>query len=783
MNQRLDNFYNAVEATKPVAHINRIYFHAGYTIEEVIANLMGIMAQFADELGDFREEFDALYKRIYEIMQSFEPEIIAELIKYFEKAWPDISLDEVNEFLGGIPKLNGVLNGDDEMTFDSALAMPFVAELKLARNSAMQAIYHDPTSGQWYISQADGKSPEGFLINRVSASGKLLSNMWIKGGGHGVSLLWVPRPGSKPLGVYQYGGLFRYFEYQDDTTRDADDLFKSVDADNLLSFMPPHVTWGMPAFSENNEHTAGLFASQHYDGENISLSVSQGTFNQATNRFEFNGTGTTFNDKQWVNPNDNVLQGIAVTPVTDVNGKYLDKNFVIYVATSVPGLTGNSGVQRIQVFKYDYEANVITFWKTLEDMSNVVVPIYNQSNNNWQADYAEIEGLSRVIVDSGKKLDPALVFGISVNRTVKGRTAEPWKNYLFAFANPATNAMLTSAFTNGITNTPNVNGTAVNTLWRLTDGQYEISAQEMAQYVDAPFAWRGFNSNYDFTLENSLPNQHGDIIQKLTLRAVDYPTTTYTRVVNYNASGYGADYLPANIGTWAKDIREGVNAPRPTQVQINAGIYRKLSDIVEPGTFYIANALSASIDFEGINNALAGRGFLLVNHEGYNAGGATFQEVIPLGTAVEYQTYRITRWITGEPDQYGIGYSSITEKGAWDFTQSQRLSGWEKLDTVSSDFKLNGLHMGTSASVKIFQFTGVTGTGATSGKIADLPHKYLPTEIDTWGIPMLVQNDGDQFMASGTLNHTTGALYLSALPTGKAVDSKSKITFSATWAL
>ena len=54
-NVRLERFYDTAEQYRPTAHINRIYFHAGYTIEEVIANLRGIMALFAEEVGDVQD--------------------------------------------------------------------------------------------------------------------------------------------------------------------------------------------------------------------------------------------------------------------------------------------------------------------------------------------------------------------------------------------------------------------------------------------------------------------------------------------------------------------------------------------------------------------------------------------------------------------------------------------------------------------------------------------------------------------------------------------------------
>lgn len=64
----------------------------------------------------------------------------------------------------------------------------FVGNLATYRNSVMQTFKIDPVTNQYFVTQSDGKKPEGFVLSQTSPNGsKLLSTMKFTNGGHGTT--------------------------------------------------------------------------------------------------------------------------------------------------------------------------------------------------------------------------------------------------------------------------------------------------------------------------------------------------------------------------------------------------------------------------------------------------------------------------------------------------------------------------------------------------------------------------------------------------------------------
>lgn len=692
-NARLDTLYARFEGLHPDHHIDRVYMHDGYSWEEMLARLRAIMILFGEELEkqgekiddfleDFKKELDEIKKHIDETLeQGLEdakkelndkiPDMMAEIISEIEKKLPDIVWGSINAELHGIPVLDDVINHDGTLRNDEAMAMPFAAEVKLARNSNMQAIGHDANTGQWFISQVDGATVEGFLINRVSPAGKLLSTMWIKRGGHGSSLMFTSRNGKSPQLTYHFNGQFYSFDYQDDVTVDAQDFFPSLAKE--LTFLPAQGLNGMPAFAMQNNGKNGLFAVQQIMGGVSKLAVDQAIYDETNGQYTFAGKdkGTVIDTPDWVNTTDSILQGIEVMPKGDISGEQVNEDFYVMISASGPTSPSGSRNEILYAFEYIVSTNELKFLKKMENLANTVHPILDMNNWDWQAKGGETEGLTRIALHDGGRVSPALAFGMSIPRTSDRRAIQPWKNYIFMFGNQKVTGMMTSALSTAITTNPEVNRGTPDFLWKLTEGEYDISSKELAMYEDAPKAWRGVDSTYEWTLLNTLSGKHGDHLQKLILRGHDYPTRTYVRHIDYRLGEFGADYKPTVIEPWTIVDSYGQFNARPTGAQQRAGVYKKLSDITEGGSMFVPG--KTDIDLEGLSAVFGGRDFILTNKTGYQSGTSVMQEATMITTNAEFALKRAVRHILGTPDKYGQGFSEVKEMGPWTVYEGKKV--------------------------------------------------------------------------------------------------------------
>lgn len=96
----------------------------------------------------------------------------------------DRLLADFTRFKNAIDKLIEIENGLDLEKFEPM----FVGNLATYRNSVMQTFQIDPVTNQYFVTQSDGKKPEGFVLSQTSPNGsKLLSAMKFKNGGHGTT--------------------------------------------------------------------------------------------------------------------------------------------------------------------------------------------------------------------------------------------------------------------------------------------------------------------------------------------------------------------------------------------------------------------------------------------------------------------------------------------------------------------------------------------------------------------------------------------------------------------
>lgn len=96
----------------------------------------------------------------------------------------DRLLADFTRFKNAIDKLTEIENGLDLETFEPM----YVGNLATYRNAVMQTFQIDPITNQYFVTQSDGKKPEGFVLSQTSPNGsKLLSTMKFTNGGHGTT--------------------------------------------------------------------------------------------------------------------------------------------------------------------------------------------------------------------------------------------------------------------------------------------------------------------------------------------------------------------------------------------------------------------------------------------------------------------------------------------------------------------------------------------------------------------------------------------------------------------
>lgn len=82
-NEMLSQIYDRVEAIDTTRHINRIYFHAGYSFEELVANLRGIVVTLVEEVG-------TLDKRLDDVIAWLDTAISEKVTEEFKKQTPSM---------------------------------------------------------------------------------------------------------------------------------------------------------------------------------------------------------------------------------------------------------------------------------------------------------------------------------------------------------------------------------------------------------------------------------------------------------------------------------------------------------------------------------------------------------------------------------------------------------------------------------------------------------------------------------------------------------------------
>lgn len=655
-NVRLERFYNTVEQYRPTAHINRIYFHAGYTIEEVIANLRGIMALFAEQVGEVQDKLNDLLTRIELILQKIidekEPEIVAQIIGDITE-----KLTNAMSLYNGVPQLSRLLYEDNEdKVFNSdnksANAVANLVSPRVARNTATQNLWHDPHDGSWFFTQSDtfpGIDKEGFVISHTDAQGDFASSMWVKGGGHGQQVDFLVNNGQVFV-IDRLKNGYKTFQFKG---RSTIDLSNETDV------------WQTPGgkILGHVNYTDTPFGDVLFEYTNWSVYAYKAKWDGSASKPEFSGEGAEFNLKPYLT-DIYVNQGFTAVPEQEISG-VPSKNILVIVGFNTDGWSeGENHNAVIKVLRYDYERNTIEYVKEISRLDQGFKPAFGSDTNHWASNEQELEGIVRIRANAGstsKQELGGLAWAIN--------TGESNQKTVFVMGFVAPN-LLANMATAKVRNQRRAMGDYEETAGMynlLKPGRYLLTGAEMGRYRDTPMRWRGMQSLGTFSLDVSKPDAWGNVTQILTLGGRSNPIDTYQRNVVFDSNnGWGETYNPLS-GTWQKVSSYHTDTHQVGQSYITNSGVKKLSQLTEPNTwFYLSNADALTLGLGGLETVIGGSGFKFKNDpEGHVGVDARIRQTVVIVSDVRYISY--TRLLTGTRDEFGPGLdrSKDIQEGAW----------------------------------------------------------------------------------------------------------------------
>lgn len=534
----------------------------------------------------------------------------------------------------GIPPLKRLIYENKRFSNISKIVAEFVLAPHVVRNAVLQAIMFDVDLGQWFIAQTDVSTPQGFTITRIDAGGNMLSQMYFPKAGHGSEVFMISRTDDTPLIFFQTNDVYRVTPYEDDRT--------VIALNSPISFELPVEGNGMVSFVDEV-----MVSINNTDGRST-LNAYKVKYNANEQTFSFpNGTAhTEFDLKEMLAEDSNVLQGLTVMRKNEITGDTRDfDKYLILIEGGYPDTEFT-----LMPFEYVPATNQLTKLPTITQLNKMVKPALAKNNIDWAGGF-EPEGLLSIRINYGASNDTTvsgLVFGISAGTPGKRQ------NYVMGFLNPIASKLMASIRSgyHELRSTSFVREDQTKLYEINTPGTYEIKRTDMQRMIDAPSNWRHVDSLNDWTLEVSVNNQHGDVIQTLIKRGLNSQIEKYVRIIDYNASNYGTNFAPRQIGAWNVEKMDGQQA-----VVINTnnnGLLKRMRDFNVPGkSYYISVPKSQFItDYEGADKFIKGRGFHISVTSWGGAADMFVQKIVLPINGKFMMAYRL---IPAKKDVYGPG--------------------------------------------------------------------------------------------------------------------------------
>lgn len=736
VNAKLEYLYSRIEQHPRGQHIDRIYFHAGYTVEELVASLRGIVMNMTDILAGFQEEIDEINKNLEVYVDLKLDEMVPEIIDKLNN-WVGIALHDGD----GIQILNQAIRGN-EITIGMVKqnATP-LATFNGRRNAIIQQIMVDSINQHYYTIQTDGHDPEGYLITRLRANGEKIDDMWIKGAGHGNSSFLIPNNGAMPYIVFvsdakNAPGVWRYARYTPHTTVEDANSYP-------VSFEDPKAYYAQ--YDYRDGWLAGVSISQHVAGFAPAVYNGDGTFTvDWTKRIEKDIA-------DYIDYNLRVEQGVALIKGGDITGDYSDK--VMNANDNVLALlTGPyMGNAHITLIRHELATNSVTVVSDIEHVEHPAIPYGDATGLQWNGDW-EPEGIVSLKMDQptvNQKVSGGIAWAISTGSVGYRRT------YLFAFLSQRNQLLRTAT---SLASEPGdimwyPSQTTKETHLSQLDrpGDWYLNGTDIQRMVDAPDLLKWYGTNDEWILSNSNRTYSGEVIQRLYHVGITSGNLTFERFVNYQGDEWGANWTPKPT-PWVVLGTGHYN-------HIDTSHFKSLAQVILPGlAIQIGGTELQTLDPELFSLTGNRAGYVSTPSDGGIQGGDGSRTIIQTYT-VQVETTRplsLQRSITYKYVNGG-GVTEIVSTSPWIVTSGR--TPWADLvpaegTTVNT---LSGAMTSEGAVIRGFNIKGITGTGSTAGLITTLPANLRPINTN-WGIPIVTDTGKN---ATITVNEA-GAMYVSS---------------------
>lgn len=689
--ESLTRLYDTIQRMNPQHHVNRIYRHTGYTVEELVANLRGELKWLADNVAGLADIVEHLLDEIDKIVKEEVVKHLPEIIEYVsEKVQAEIEkiMQSTEASAFGMPKLNNLIYGDE--TIVDKLSSPSFVTPHGARNTALQGVFASAQSGDLFITQSDNKgtatAEEGFVITRTDWAGNQKSEVYIQKGGHGTGIFMVERPLQKPIFFISKGGGEPYRKLS----------MTNADQSYLITDLP------IANVVKSNGGGDSRYA-ESYEGKGVFINfpgVQNGARMMYVRKLQYKPDLEAFDDEGAVVPVDvssyfggwndaNVMQGYEIFPKRAITGNHADNDTMVII-----GVSGASGMEvKFEVFEYSFENNTVTHIKTVRHVEQTF----------YSSRYLtpEFEGLGAIKMASGAD---GWVYGAIMGWSGGDATTTDYMsdNSLMITGNSqVTSALAGAQGGDAVPQMAQYNHEHQQYLYMITEyPTYQFTQTELASMKDAPRRWRntGAIAN-DWFLTNSKPNKHGDIVQTLVRRNLDSPMETYVRSLNFGAESIGENRRkPTYIGKWGvvQLQNKGVTAVHNET---------KISQMDQYNTDYFLGNDAPNMDWEGLPPQT---GWVITNvpYGWTRTLRMQIAKSYTSGTSPEVRT----RLIDGPGDEFDSGLDweqPLTKSTAW-----TSIGGYVKTGTVQLQGQAPG-SLNTSA-----RFRSGTGQVVLGGTLA-----------------------------------------------------------------
>lgn len=501
---------------------------------------------YYDDLARKQKLFEILAKRIWEYDE--------ELAKRFEE-WdknleelPDDVMKLVEEWLKNTDEdLYNFIR--QELVFDiNEIEPKFITNLGAVRNAVNQSVNIDLKDNNVYVTQSDNKKNEGFIITRVTPSGKYVSSMYIPGGGHG-STIGLDRKTNGDLKIWLYHNSLKKLiqvEYQDEYE------LTEEKAREFTDYTPQSVKghYFTPVFDPYYDY----LLLRRDDG------VCELRKREDVREFK-----------------DDVLYSLTIPE--KYRNEYQPLQGIVSYGTDLYYQSGwsqdNENYKGQLISKFDFKTGKQRFEKYVDNVPTEL------GKDMYRENYNEPEGLAYYVDIYGKHSLLFVMTGGEIGKRFQ---------MLYAYVQRGGERHWDTIINTGSQLYPltRADGRAwgiPSNVKKLSDflevGTYYIPGSQANELEDFPYKPNKKGDNSGWWLENKPSEQHYNLIQTLTRYSLSRKLFKMTRVVE-KETVYTNN---AKVGIWTIENTSSYNGEYALAIDFN----NKLSNIIYPGEYYFTN--------------------------------------------------------------------------------------------------------------------------------------------------------------------------------------------------